>query len=160
MSNNVVSWPCIRNLLIAAVKIFLTLLALSFVVACGGLKEKEIPSSSSGSAIPLVSVKEIYKNPDAYRDRVVKIQGYGVIMATFPLPPGYVGMDRRAMFVDMEQNKIVAKVDWEKLGNIDPYDEEHVRTFKGYIRIFSGEIGPPGFVKVETFPYFEITAVD
>jgi hypothetical protein len=88
------------------------------------------------------------------------MQGYGVIMATAPLCPGYIGQDRRTMFVDADHARIIAKVGWQPPENIRMYDPDNLRVFDGYIRIFSGEIGCPGATKVETFPYFEIIGVE
>ncbi len=89
------------------------------------------------------------------------MQGYGIIMATMPLCPGYAGLDRRTRFVDSQNALITAVVRWQPQPseNIRMYDPDNLRAFEGYIRIFGGEIGCPGATKVETFPYFEITGV-
>ncbi|MGC8838748.1 MAG: hypothetical protein ACP5UM_10070 [Anaerolineae bacterium] len=109
---------------------------------------------------PLVSVAEVTRNPEAFRDRPVRLRGHGTMVATFPLCPGYVGLDRRTVFVDAEGGRITAEVRWTPPPNFRMYDPDGLRTFTGYIRIFSGEIGCPGSVQVETFPYVEITGVE
>jgi len=106
-----------------------------------------------------VSVSEILKNPTAFRDKYVRLQGYGFTTATLRLCEGYVGLDRRTLFVDAQRNQIVAQVKWKPPENTRMYDPEHLRVFEGYVRIFSGEIGCPGSIKVETFPYLEVVDV-
>ncbi len=110
-------------------------------------------------AVSLVSIGDVTGNPETFRDRLVRMRGHGLITATFPLCQGYVGLDRRTNFVDATGAKIVADVRWQPPPNTRMYDPDNLRTFEGYIRIFSGEIGCPGEVKVETFPYFEIVGV-
>jgi hypothetical protein len=87
------------------------------------------------------------------------MQGYGVIVATVRLCPGYVGQDRRSQFVDAAGDRITAEIQWAPSEGVRLYDPDHLRVFEGFIRIFSGEIGCPGAIQVETFPYFEITGV-
>ncbi|MCX7669856.1 MAG: hypothetical protein N2439_07280 [Anaerolineae bacterium] len=108
----------------------------------------------------LVTVRQVASNPQAFNNRRVRIQGHGVIAATLPLCAGYVGLDRRANFVDAEQERIVAEVKWKPPEGGRMYDPDRLRVFEGYIRIFSGEIGCPGATKVETFPYFEIIGAE
>lgn len=99
------------------------------------------------------------ENPNAFRSRFVRMQGYGLTATTFPLCSGWVGLDRRTNFVNATGAKIVAGVRWRPPPNARMYDPDNLRTFEGSIRIFSGGIGYPGEVKVETFPYFEIVGV-
>ena len=117
------------------------------------------PQPTETLTLALVSVSDILGNPEAFRDRFVRIQGYGLIAATLPLCPGYVGLDRRTNFVDATGAKIVADVRWQPPPGARMYDPDKLRIFEGYVRIFSGEIGCPNSVKVETFPYFEIINV-
>jgi len=107
----------------------------------------------------LISVSEILKNPTAFRDQHVHVPGYGFTTATIRLCEGYVGLDRRTLFVDAQRNQIVAQVKWKPPENARMYDPDHLRVFAGYVRIFSGEIGCPGSIKVETFPYLEVVDV-
>ncbi len=109
--------------------------------------------------VPEVSIKEVQSQPEAFQDKLVRMRGYGVIVATAPLCPGYIGLDQRTVFVDAEGSKITAQVpkDWPE--NVRHYEPEKVRTFEGYIRIFKGEIGCPGATRKEVIPYFEITRV-
>jgi len=81
-------------------------------------------------------------------------------MATVRLCPGYVGLDRRKIFIDAGSAQIAAEVRWQRPENVRMYDPDNLRVFVGYIRIFSGEIGCPGSIKVETFPYFEILGIE
>ncbi|GEM_PF-1639972 len=111
-----------------------------------------------------ISIKDIIKNPDSFKDKYVVIKGYGVITATFPLPPGYIGLDKRTVFVDSFKDKIIANIEYLNketlnLDNLRLYDPENLREFEGYIRIFSGQIGAPVSIKYETFPYFEIRKI-
>jgi len=130
-------------------KSFLSLLLMLALIGC---------AVRSGKA-PEVSVKKVEGNPEAFRDKLVRVRGYGVMMATVPLCPGYVGLDQRAVFVDAEGSKITAQVPKNWPENIRIYEPEKVRTFEGYIRIFSGEVGCPGSTRKEVIPYFEITGV-
>jgi hypothetical protein len=109
--------------------------------------------------VPLVSIGSVMENPDAFRDRLVRMRGHGLIAATLPLCQGYVGLDRRTNFVDAVGDKIVADVRWQPPSDARMYDPDNLRTFEGYIRIFRGEIGCPGKVTFETFPYFEVVNV-
>lgn len=106
-----------------------------------------------------VSISEILKSPEAFRDKRVRVQGYGFTTATFPLCAGYVGLDRRTLFIDAQRTQIVADVKWKPPTSARMYDPDHLRVFEGYVRIFSGEIGCPGSIKVETFPYLEVVEV-
>lgn len=134
----------------------LLLLALVLLAGCRPRQTSSTPVSTYTS---WVSIREIEKDPEAWRDQAVRMQGYGVIMATFPLCPGYVGLDRRAAFVDAARDHIPAVVVGDVFGQSNPYSADQVRVFEGSIRIFEGEIGCPGQARVERFPYFEITGV-
>jgi len=115
------------------------------------------PTATSSEV--LVTISDIERSPDAYRDRHVLIQGYGIMMATLPLCPGYVGLDRRSKFVDAQHHQIVAEVKWKPPQNVPMYDPDNLRLFEGHIRVFSGQIGCTGTTTVETFAYFEIVGV-
>lgn len=117
------------------------------------------PQPTETLAISLVSIREVMENPDAFRDHLVRMQGHGLIAATLPLCSGYTGLDRRTNFVDATGAKMVADVKWQPAPDTRMYDPDNLRTFEGYIRIFSGEIGCPGEAKVETFPYFEVVGM-
>ncbi|MGB9885638.1 MAG: hypothetical protein ACPLPT_09550 [Moorellales bacterium] len=108
-----------------------------------------------------VSVREIKENPERFRDRPVRIRGYGTIVATVPLCPGYVGLDTRCRFVDEAKDMIVARVsdELDQSGGAI-FKEGDLRLFRGYVRIFDGEIGCPGNLRRESFPWLEIVAVE
>jgi len=127
------------------------LLALFLLPACtpDGL-------SSPTPAEPLLTITGILQDYSAYEDQLVRVRGYGVIEAMMPLCPGHVGMDTRMAFVDEEENNITAKL----AGNLwEAMKGDELRDFQGYVRVFSGEIGCPGSLRSETFPYFEIVAI-
>lgn len=128
-----------------------------FLEGCTSISKPSIPNETPTPL--LTTIADIERNPEAFRDRFIQIQGYGIITATMPLCPGYVGMDKRTRFVDATQKLIVAEVHEEALGNQRRYDPENLRVFEGYVRIFSGEVGCPGAIQTETFPYFEITGI-
>lgn len=131
-----------------------------------------------------VSVAEIEENPERFKDALVRIQGYGVIVATIPLCPGYVSIDTRYRFVEKKsQVGIVAKLPegLNKLYDLalkegDPHLRRLASRFYGgfsglegdegpwffwvYVRIFDGEIGCPGDIRKEKFPYMEIVGVE
>ncbi|WP_334109953.1 hypothetical protein [Thermodesulfitimonas autotrophica] len=144
--------------------VILLLLSFSLPLASGCGKGDQV---SSGSAVPgrpeaaVVSVREIKDNPASFKDKPVQIRGYGVIVAIVPLGPGYVGIDTRYRFVDAAKDTIVAKVadGLLKSGGV-VFEEKNPRLFRGYVRIFSGQIGYPGQLRRETFPYLEIVAVE
>jgi len=108
---------------------------------------------------PLVSVRDVDQAPSAFQDRPVLMLGHGLIMATTPLCPGYVGLDRRTQFVDAQGGKITAEVRWQPPENARMYDPDNLRLFAGIIRRFQGEIGCPGETQQETILYVEITGV-
>lgn len=152
------------------------LLAWAFVLLCSSAGCVTMPLSLSPQpaftpitppatvevtpAVSFVSIKDVEENPEAFRDKPIRMQGYGVIMATVRLCPGYVGLDRRARFIDAAGDRIVAEVRWKPSATERMYDPDTLRVFEGWIRIFSGEIGCPWATRVETFPYFEITRVE
>ncbi len=152
-------------LLVVSLALLVSLAGCAAMPAASPLQPVLTPTSSPAisEATPvasLVSVKDIGENPEAFRDKPVRMQGYGVIMATVRLCPGYLGQDRRSQFVDAAGDRIVAEVRWKPSATERMYDPDTLRVFEGVIRIFSGEIGCPGAVQVETFPYFEITRVE
>ena len=141
--------------------LFFPFLVLIFLQALGCQKSSpqktSEPSSRQETREINVTVREIKANPEAYKDKLVSIKGYGVMAATVPLPPGYVGLDTRYRFVDAEKESMVAKL--RKSTPEYFYKEDKLRLFKGYIRIFEGEIGPPQNRRKEKIPYFEIVSV-
>ena len=113
--------------------------------------------STPTPAEPLLTITGILQNYTAYKDQLVRVQGYGIIEMMMPLCPGYVGMDTRMAFVDAEEENITARLTgdiWE-----EAVKKDTLRDFLGYVRIFSGEVGCPGSLQTETFPYFEIITV-
>ncbi len=108
----------------------------------------------------IASLPEILQAPERFRDQFVRLEGRGVIMATLPLCPGYVGLDERQRFVDAEGQMIVATIAFTWPEGLRMYDAETVRLFEGYIRIFQGPIGCPGSTQERTVPYFEIRGVE
>jgi hypothetical protein len=103
-----------------------------------------------------VSVTDIQENYATYDNQLVSVKGYGVIMMTAPLCPGYTGMDTRLNFVDEADNSIYAVVMASAPG---AERSENLREFQGYVRLFNGEIGCPGSLQTATFPYLEIVAI-
>ena len=71
----------------------------------------------------------------------MSVRGYGVIMMTVPLCPGYTGMDKRTNFVDEANNPITADVTAQAAG---AELSDNLREFQGYVRLFSGKTGCPG----------------
>lgn len=117
------------------------------------------PTPTLPTTPTFVSINEILQAPTAYRDKRVQVQGYGFTTATLPLCAGYVGLDRRTLFIDAQRAQITAEVKWKPPAGARMYDPDNLRVFEGYVRIFSGEIGCPGSIKVETFAYFEVVDV-
>lgn len=155
---------------------FLVLLVLVVVVLVGCGKGGRAPAgegqaragseSAVGGAAPagteaVVSVREIKDNPARFKDRPVRVRGYGTIVAEVLLCPGYVGLDTRCRFVDEAKDMIVARVSDElaKSGSAT-FKEGNPRLFRGYVRVFNGEIGCPGNLRKESFPWLEIVAVE
>lgn len=116
------------------------------------------PTPSPGGA-QVVSLAEILAAPARFRDQLVRLEGHGLIMATFPLCPGYVGLDERQRFIDAEDRMIVATIAFPWPEGEPMHDAETLRVFEGYIRIFQGPMGCPGSAKERTVPYFEITGI-
>lgn len=150
---------------------FIVLAAIIFLVGCAAPPAPQptlpiatptalrTPTPTLSATSTFVSINEIVKSPDAFRDQRVRVQGYGFTTATFPLCAGYVGLDRRTVFIDAQRTQIVADVKWKPPAGARMYDPDHLRVFEGYVRIFSGEIGCPGSIKVETFVYLEVVEV-
>ena len=111
------------------------------------------PVASSAEAITAAQVEA---NPELFRDRLVRIRGRGLTVATVPQCPGYVGFDKRVRFIDAE-GKLLFAVDRLPASVRRSYTEP--RLFEGYVRVFTGETGCPGQTKVESFPYFEVVGV-
>jgi hypothetical protein len=106
----------------------------------------------------MVTIAQIQSAPDQFRDKPVRIRGVGISVATFPLCPGYVGFDKRVVFFENAGGgPSIYAVDKLPGGVRSHYDSPQV--FEGYMRVFSGEVGCPGQVKQETFPYLEITGM-
>jgi len=121
-------------------------------------------SAEAGGATPpaigstLVTIDQIKSSPDQFRDRFVRIRGVGIAVATLPLCPGYTGFDKRVMFFENAGGgPSIYAVNKLPAGVQSHYDT--VQVFEGYVRVFSGEVGCPGKVKQEAFPYLEITGV-
>lgn len=152
----------------------LLVLAVGLLVGCGESgqapssggqtspgNQREVGSTAPAPAEPIVSVREIKESPRRFENQLVRIRGYGTIMATLPLCPGYVGLDTRCQFVDEAQDKIVARAS-DKLASPGSaiFDEKRPRLFRAYVRVFEGEIGCPGQLRKESFPWLEIVAVE
>ena len=112
---------------------------------------------SSTPSSPAVSVADIQENYSSYEGQLLSVRGYGVIEAMLPLCPGYVGMDKRMVFVDEAGVNITAVL----VGNIweQAVTDDTLREFQVYVRVFSGEIGCPGSLQTLTLPYLEIVGV-
>lgn len=115
---------------------------------------------TAGGQVPqTVTVREVLQNPTAFEGQRVKIEGYGTIMATYPLCPGYVGLDTRRKFVDANDDLITATLG-EQVSESDVIHQgEALRTFEGIVRVFNGEIGCPDRIRTERIPYLEIVGV-
>ena len=113
-----------------SIALLMAFAAASFVLtACSVAPVRLTPQPTDTPATALVSIGAIERNPDAFRDKLVRMQGYGVIVATAPLCPGYVGLDRRAKFVDAERGQMTAEVKWKPAGNARMYDPDNLRVF-------------------------------
>jgi len=106
---------------------------------------------------PWLTVTEIQQDYPAHADELVHMRGYGVTMMTAPLCPGYTGMDTRMVFIDEEEHSIVAVLPGDMW---DAVRGDELREFQGYVRVFNGDIGCPGDVHTEAFPYFEVVMVE
>jgi hypothetical protein len=105
----------------------------------------------------ITSINDIKQNPESYKDRLVIIQGHGITETQMMLCSGYIGMDTRTIFIDSHKDSIVSNA-YADFGYIG-YDENMLKLFLGYIRIFNGQIGCPGDIRNEAFPFFEIIRV-
>ena len=121
------------------------------------ISERTGEVTPSATGVALVTVEWIKSSPDQLRDKLVQIKGLGLDVATLPLCPGHVGFDKRVTFRD-DSGETVFATDKLPSGVRRWYSEPKV--FEGYVRLFSGEVGCPGRVKQETFPYLEITGVE
>jgi hypothetical protein len=130
---------------------FCWLLVFSLIPAC----------TPNGSSTPTqtglpVSVADIKADYTLYAGQLVSVRGFGIIVMSVPLCPGYSGMDTRMNFVDQANNTIPCVVTAPG-GKAER--GETVREFQGYVRVYSGEIGCPGSVQSVTFPFFEIVTI-
>lgn len=137
--------------------VLLALLLSQGCVTLPGTAPASPAQTAAPTAPPRVSVAEIRANPQFYADREVTILGYGLMVATYPLCPGYVGLDTRTQFVDAVGDHMAA-VDRLPKG-VRRYDSSQLRAFAATVRIFSGEMGCPGAVKLQTVPYLEVTGL-
>ena len=128
------------------------LLALILISACtlNGHSTTSTPSAVT------VSIADIQGNYTSYEGQLVIVKGYGVIMMTLPLCSGYIGMDTRLDFLD-EANSTITAVVKDTVPGAER--SETLREFQGYVRVFNREIGCPGSLHTEIFPYFEIKAI-
>jgi hypothetical protein len=127
------------------------LLALVLLPACA-LEQVASPTPAG----VFLSIADIQENYASYEGQLVSVRGYGVIMMTVPLCPGYTGMDKRTVFLGEQDQSITAVLTdsasgAERTGSL--------REFQGYVRVFNGEIGCPGGLQTANFPYFEIVAI-
>ncbi|MBM3153614.1 MAG: hypothetical protein FJZ96_15660, partial [Chloroflexi bacterium] len=132
------------RILFAQVKLSLWVIAVFTLAAC---------NSKGPSATPEVAqltIAQVRQEYAAYEGQLVKVSGYRVVMAMFPLCPGYVGFDKRTAFIDAGEDSIEARID-PSVEVLDTGDTP--RTFLAYVRVFRGQVGCPGSVVEETFPY-------
>jgi len=125
------------------------LLALLALQACD--YRGYLPTKTSERPLSVTEIQESYVN---YEDQLVSVSGYGIVMMTLPLCPGYVGMEKRVEFIDAERDMITAVSRTE-----GSEESSSLHVFQAYVRVFRGEIGYPGSVHSETFPYLEIVAI-
>ena len=129
---------------------------LFLLLACSLERLATATPATPTSSEPLLTITGILQDYATYEDQLVRVRGYGVIEAMMPLCPGYVGMDTRMAFVDSAENNINASLagnTWEAMNS------SVLRDFRGYVRVFNGELGCPGSVGKASFPYFEIIEV-
>jgi len=146
-------------------KLLILLILLSIVLFSGCIKQKGLEdvgmkptTTTTINYYPeIVSVNDIKENQNLYKDKLVRTRGYGVMVVTVILCQGYVGFDTRYSFKDSQNNTIFTFVDANSSSDISYRD--YLRTFEGYVRIFDGQIGCPGEIRTETFPYFEVISV-
>ena len=116
----------------------------------------QINPATPTQSMPSISVVEIQENYQSYDGQLVRVRGYGVIMMTAPLCPGYVGMDTRLSFMGEAASSIYAVLTETAQG---AERSESLREFQGYVRVYKGEIGCPGSVQNAAFPYFEVVSI-
>jgi hypothetical protein len=131
------------------------LLALVFLTACTANTASPTPTQTPTTVT--ITVAELQENYSSYEGQLVRVRGYGVIMMSAPLCPGYVGMDTRLSFLGEGDNSIHAIVTASALG---AERSENLREFQAYVRTFNGEIGCPGSLQTVTFPFLEIVGVE
>jgi hypothetical protein len=125
------------------------ILACLLVSACA-------PALTPTPSVMMVSIADLLANYSAYAGQLLNVTGYGVVMQTAPLCPGYTGMDTRLRFIGEADSSIPAVLSPSALG----MDRgESLRQFQVYVRIFSGDLGCPGSLQSATFPYLEILGV-
>jgi hypothetical protein len=109
------------------------------------------------TSLARVTVADIRANLQLYLDREVTLMGYGLTVATVPLCPGYVGLDTRTQFVDAVGDRMPAV---DRLPpEVPRYDATQLRTFTATVRSFTGEMGCPGSVQLQTVTYLEVMSV-
>ena len=140
-----------------SIRIFTLLLLCSLVGSACGLVNTPTPTPIPTPSAPEVSVAEVQANYSAYEGQLVSVRGYGVVMMTAPLCPGYTSLDTRLNFLGEADSSIPAVLSSSAQG-VDR--GEALREFQVYIRLFSGEIGCPGGLQTAAFPYLEILAVE
>jgi hypothetical protein len=137
-------------------KIQIPLILLCLPILLLACTLEQLSTATPTPAEPLLTINGILQDYIPYADQLVRVRGYGVIEAMMPLCPGYVGIDKRTVFVDEENNNITARL----AGNLwEAMQGSVLRDFLGYVRVFSGELGCPGSVGIVSFPYFEIVEV-
>lgn len=149
----------------------MAIVVVSFSASCGGsggtMASVTPPTSSGTPRLPIgtpapdqmtVFISDIEKDPGLFEGELARVRGYGVTMATLPLCEGYIGQDKRVLFIDARNDSIVAVVQTSSLGVY--HREADLRVFEGYVRVFEGRVGCPGETKTEKFPYFEIVGVE
>jgi hypothetical protein len=127
------------------------ILALSLIPACAAVGSTPTPSAT------IFSIPDIQENYSSFEGQLITVRGYGVIMMTVPLCPGYIGMDTRLSFIGESDNTIYAVVTTSSQG-MDRSDS--LREFQAYVRVFSGEIGCQNSLRTETFPFLEIIGIE
>jgi len=110
-----------------------------------------VPSSGAGT-----TVAEIQADPARFKGQRVLVQGRGITVATLPLCPGYVGFDKRVRFSGTDASSTYA-VDRlpQGVARMSPAP----RLFEGRVGWYEGEVGCPGQVRWESFPYLEVERV-
>lgn len=122
-----------------------------------GLTLWSLAGCAGTPAAPPLTAKQIEELPTRYQDQLITLRGYGLIMATYPLCKGYVGLDTRTQFVDAEDNLITAV---DRVGSGKAIKKDTLRTFRAYVRVFDGEMGCPGQTRRERIVYLEIIGVE